>query len=356
VLDWQVRRAASHDAAMLAALASRLFEDAFARENTPEDMARYLATHFTPGAMGALLSEGTGTVLLLEQAGTPAGWAHLLSREGATEIRRFYVDGRWQGTGAAVTLMSAALAEARAAASERIWLAVWEHNRRAGAFYAKHGFLKVGTQPFQLGADVQTDEVLSRPLSFALTLAIVAGGRSRRLGGMAKPLIRVGGRSILERTLELRTLADEVLLVSADDRLEVAGATRVGDVLADRGAPGGVHAALLRATQPWVLAVAGDMPFLDGRAVAPLLAARAEGLEAVAYEVEGRLEPLAAVYRTALGLRWGEQLAGGGLSFRALWERLSGRRLDTVDPRSLRSLNTEADLATWADPPPRPSR
>ena len=360
-LDWTVRRAGPGDAALLAALGARLFQEAFGRENTPQDMARYLAAHFTPEVMGALLARGE-TVLVLERAGTAAGWAHLLAEEGALEIRRFYVDARWQGSGAAVSLMSAVLDEAPAAGAGRLWLAVWEHNRRAHAFYAKHGFLRVGTQPFQLGSDIQTDEVLSRPVSFGLTLAIVAGGSARRLGGVAKPLIRVGGRSILERLLELRTLADEVLLVSSDPRLEAPGTERVEDVLSDRGAPGGVHAALLRAAQPWVLAVAGDMPFLDGRAVAPLLGARAEGLDAVGYELEGGLEPLAALYRTALGPSWGERLAKEGLSFRALWERCSVRRLDAatlgeagLQPRVLRSLNTEEDVATWADPPPRPS-
>ena len=349
---------------MLAALGARLFVEAFGKDNTPEDIARYLATHFTPEVMAGHLARPGCTLLVLEREGTPEGWAQLLDAPGgALEIRRFYLDGRRHRSGAAVVLMSAALAKARAHGAGRIWLAVWEHNRQARAFYAKHGFVRVGTQPFQLGADVQTDEVLSRPTSFGLTLAIVAGGRARRLGGVAKPLIQVGGRPILERVAELRTLADEVLLVSADPRLAVPDAARVVDVLPDRGAPGGVHAALLAATQPWVLAVAGDMPFLDGRAVAPLLAARADGVDAVAYEVEGRLEPLAAVYRTTLGPRWGALLAGGGRSFRALWEELQGRRLDPgalaaagLEPRALRSLNTEADVATWADPPPRPSR
>jgi len=357
-----IRRAGLAEATSLAALGARLFEEAFAAENTPGDMARYLAEHFTPEAMRAVLADRASTVLVLEEGGTPAGWAHLVDDGSTLEIRRFYVDGRRQGGGAAAALLSAALAEARSAGKERLWLAVWEHNRRARAFYAKHGFRKVGSKPFRLGSDVQTDEVLSRPLSFGLTLAIVAGGQARRLGGVAKPLLRVGGKPILDRLLELRTLCDQVLLVSADPRLVAPDAQRIPDVLEDRGAPGGVHAALLAAAQPWVLAVAGDMPFVDGRAVAPLLEARAEGVEAVAYEVDGRLEPLAAVYRASLGPRWGELLAGEGRSFRALWERCAGRRLDArlladagLPARTLRSLNTGEDVATWVDAPPRPS-
>jgi molybdopterin-guanine dinucleotide biosynthesis protein A len=194
-----------------------------------------------------------------------------------------------------------------------------------------------------------------------VTLAIVAGGSATRLGGACKPLLRVRGRTVLERVLALRTLADDVLLVSSDPRLPDGGLRRVQDVLPGRGAPGGVHAALVHARTPWVLAVGGDMPFLDGRAVLPLLEARADGVDAVAYRVADRLEPLAALYRSALAPRWVETLAAGGASFRALWDGLHGVVLPesvlveaTGDTRAVVSLNLPADVATWVDAPPDP--
>jgi molybdopterin-guanine dinucleotide biosynthesis protein A len=219
----------------------------------------------------------------------------------------------------------------------------------------------VGTQPFQFGSDTQTDDVLARPRSFGLTLAIVAGGDATRLGGLCKPLLRVRGRTVLDRLLSLRTLADEVLLASGDPRLPDAGMRRIPDLVPGRGAPGGVQAALAEATTPWVLAVGGDMPFLDGRAVLPLLGARGDDVDAVAYTVGGRLEPLAALYRSALGPRWARTLAASGASFRSLWEGLRGVTLPesslreaTGDARAVLSLNAPADLATWVDAPPAP--
>jgi molybdopterin-guanine dinucleotide biosynthesis protein A len=126
----------------------------------------------------------------------------------------------------------------------------------------------------------------------------------------------------------------------------------VADVLPDRGAPGGVHAALVHARTPWVLAVGCDMPFVRPPALAPLLAARAPGVQAVAYRVDGRLEPLLALYRTELAVPWAAALGGArGPSFAQL---LSGARcvelpeeaLRAVDPElaSVRSVNTPADL------------
>ena len=362
---------------MLAALAGRLFREAFAAENTPEDMRAYLAEHFTEAALRRALVDPACLVLVLEDGAMPVGWALLVAGRSAPrepsrtgpdaspgtelEIRRFYVDGRLHGGDAAPALLSSTLALARELGAGAVWLAVWQHNRRAQAFYRKHGFRRVGAQAFQLGADTQTDDVLLRPLSFGVSLAIVAGGGATRLGGLCKPLLRVRGRTVLERLLALRTLADEVLLVSADPRVPDSGMRRVADVVPGRGAPGGVQSALAHARTPWVLAVGGDMPFLDGRAVLPLLEARGEDVDAVAYTVGGRLEPLAALYRSALAPRWAEALAGGGESFRALWTQLRGRMLDesvlgeaTGDSRAVLSLNLPSDVSTWVDAPPDP--
>jgi len=348
---------------MLAELGGRLFHEAFAHENTPEDMQAYLERHFTPAALSGLLSDPSSQVLILEEAQVPIGWALLVAGEDAgapaVEIRRFYVDRRFQGGDAAPMLMQASLDRTRALGARRIWLAVWEHNGRARTFYARHGFRKVGTKPFQLGSDIQSDEVLARPVSFGLTLAIVAGGGAIRLGGVCKPLFRVGGRTVLRRLLGLRTLADEVLLASSDPRIPDAGLRRVPDLIPGRGAPGGVHSALAHARSPWVLAVAGDMPFLDGRAVLPLLEARQDDVDAVAYTVGGRLEPLAAVYRSALAPQWAAALGSAEPSFRTLWDGLRGLTLSeavlreaTGDTRAVLSLNAPADVATWVDAPP----
>ena len=357
---------------MLAELGGRLFRDAFAADNTPEDMRAYLAEHFSEAALRRLLDDPAVYLLLLEDGGTPVGWAHLVAGPqaprapvpapaGEVEIRRFYVDPRLHGSDAGPMLLASALDTARKLGAGAVWLAVWERNGRALGFYRKHGFRRVGTQSFRLGADTQTDDVLIRPLSFGVSLAIVAGGGATRLGGVCKPLLPVRGRTVLERLLALRTLADEVLLVSADSRLPDAGVRRVTDLLPGRGAPGGVHAALAQARSPWVLAVGGDMPFLDGRAVLPLLEARGDDVDAVAYTVSGRLEPLAALYRTTLAPRFAEALAGGGESFRALWGRLRGRTLPesvlreaSGDVRAVLSLNLPSDVTTWVDTPPDP--
>jgi len=80
----------------------------------------------------------------------------------SVEIVRFYARTRWIGRGVGLALMEATLREARALGHVRVWLGVWERNERAIAFYRKWGFVEVGSQPFQLGNDIQTDLVMAR--------------------------------------------------------------------------------------------------------------------------------------------------------------------------------------------------
>ena len=56
------------------------------------------------------------------------------------------------------------LAAARARGAGTLWLGVWERNPRGIAFYVKCGFRDVGSKPFLLGSDWQTDRVMVRPL------------------------------------------------------------------------------------------------------------------------------------------------------------------------------------------------
>ena len=108
---------------MLASLGGRLFRQAFAAENTPEDMRAYLAEHFTEAALQSVLRDPELHTLVLEDGGTPVGWALLASGRSATraaaggastttggemEIRRFYVDGRLYGSAAAPALLASA--------------------------------------------------------------------------------------------------------------------------------------------------------------------------------------------------------------------------------------------------------
>ncbi|RYZ41421.1 MAG: molybdenum cofactor guanylyltransferase [Myxococcaceae bacterium] len=187
-----------------------------------------------------------------------------------------------------------------------------------------------------------------------VTLAILAGGQGTRLGGMAKGLLTVEGRTVLERLMALgASFGDVMLVANAPAPYARFGLRTVPDAVVGKGAPGGVHAALGAARTPWVFAVACDMPFVTRSVARVVLEARADDVDAVCFEREGRWEPLLAVYRAELAARWGEALTEDP-SLRRLLSRWRTRvlpeaALRAVDPRALAlaNVNTPEDLERY---------
>ena len=168
----KIRRAKPADSAALAALAERTFRDAFAAQNTAEDMTRHCAASFSAEIQAREIRDPSLATLLSDEEGQLVGYAQLswgvappqVAGARPAEIRRLYVDRRWHGRGVAQALMTEVFSLARRAASDRVWLGVWEHNPRAIAFYRKCGFEQVGEHRFRLGTDLQRDVVMVAPL------------------------------------------------------------------------------------------------------------------------------------------------------------------------------------------------
>jgi len=188
-------------------------------------------------------------------------------------------------------------------------------------------------------------------------LAILGGGKGKRLGGAPKGLITLQGRTILELQLVLLPSFTEALFVATDPSpyatlLAAHPEVRVvPDLIPDKGAPGGVHAALAAARSEWVVTLACDMPFVTPKVIQLLLSERAPDVDVVAFQAGGRLHPLLAAYRASLHAAWGRALATDP-PLRLLIGKFRARllpedRLQRVDPklRSLEGINQPADLA-----------
>ncbi|MCX6068293.1 MAG: molybdenum cofactor guanylyltransferase [Chloroflexi bacterium] len=138
-----------------------------------------------------------------------------------------------------------------------------------------------------------------------LTVAIQAGGESRRMG-QDKALLPFLGQPLIARVAaRMASIADEVIVTTnRPDAYAFLGLPLFADQRAGRGALGGLYTALQAARQPLVAVVACDMPFASPE----LLAFQARVLEAEAVDVvipfvqgvdggSGGYEPLHAVYR-----------------------------------------------------------
>lgn len=168
-----IRRADARDAGLLAELGARTFSETFAADNTPVDLATYLAASFSPEKQAAELADPHTTFLVAEIDEAVTGYAQIhagdvpacVTGPKPVELVRLYASRESLGRGVGHELMRACVNEARRARHQTIWLGVWERNERAQTFYRKWGFRVVGEHTFRLGSDPQNDLIMERQIS-----------------------------------------------------------------------------------------------------------------------------------------------------------------------------------------------
>lgn len=158
----------------MSVVAERIFRDTFAAGNDADEIDRYCADAFSADIQAREIADPNALTLLVEAGGELVAFAQLDfdspnhagdAQRPAMHLRRLYVDRAWHGTGLAGSLMDSVVRRAVESAAAELWLAVWERNDRAIAFYGKVGFTVAGEQSFQLGNEVQRDLVMVRALA-----------------------------------------------------------------------------------------------------------------------------------------------------------------------------------------------
>ena len=132
-----------------------------------------------------------------------------------------------------------------------------------------------------------------------LTVAIQAGGASKRMG-QDKGLVSFQGQPLIMRVLNrVAGIADELVITSNQpEQYRFLGLTPISDRLPGNGALGGLYTALDAAHQPAVAVVACDMPFANPLLlVIELQLLNDTGADLVIPRTTDGLEPFHAVYR-----------------------------------------------------------
>jgi molybdopterin-guanine dinucleotide biosynthesis protein A len=191
-----------------------------------------------------------------------------------------------------------------------------------------------------------------------VTGIILAGGRSRRMGG-DKCWLPLGGMTLLERVIgRVALICRPVIVVArvASDYPD-CGVRVVGDQWPGAGPLGGLQTGLLAAETARAAVVACDLPFLEPALLEGLIGLGLEW-DMVVPVVSGRAEPLCAVYgrdvaQTAdLMLRRGERSVHRLLAQPALrTRRVDEEELRRWDPelRSFLNINTPDDYGRAKD-------
>lgn len=181
--------------------------------------------------------------------------------------------------------------------------------------------------------------------------AVLAGGRGRRLDGRTKPLVDLHGQTFLARQAAALALLGQVpRLIAADATPYAALPFEVVPDLVAAGALGALYTALASSPTPYVLVVAGDLPFLTADFLGALVARRTEA-EAIVPRPGGRWQPLCAVYHRDVAARLRARIDRGEWRVTDALEDLvvgavSDADLAPFDPdgRLLLNVNTPDDL------------
>lgn len=177
---------------------------------------------------------------------------------------------------------------------------------------------------------------------------VLAGGAARRLGGAAKPQLKVDGRSLLDRAVDAVAAASRVVVVGPEQPVSRDVTWRCEDP--PGSGPVAALAAGLPATDADALVVLGaDLPWIAPAVPALLRALPSDGV-ALLVDQSGHANYLAAAWRRETLLRALAQVGGSnGVPMRAL---LTGvEQVHVPDPEGWgRDCDTWADLAQARTP------
>ncbi|MBU8810153.1 GNAT family N-acetyltransferase [Mycolicibacterium goodii] len=170
----------------LAAVAAATFPLACPPSATPQNIAAFIDETLSEKRFGDYLDDPGRTVLVARDTAHARSTSDPVSISGyallirgvpddadvqravptrpALELSKIYVLPERHGTGTATALMTTTLSKAVELDVRCVWLGVNQQNVRAQRFYAKHGFTVNGTKTFRLGAGIENDYVMVRPV------------------------------------------------------------------------------------------------------------------------------------------------------------------------------------------------
>ncbi len=168
----EIRLAVLADAELIAVISRQTFYEAFAGQNTKENMDKFMNETFTKEALMKEVGESGNIFLLAYDGEEPVGYARMrehnnppgLATVKTVEIARIYATTNSIGKGVGKALMQKCIDIAEEKKIDTIWLGVWQHNKRAIDFYTRWGFEKFSTHVFMLGDDPQKDWLMKKTL------------------------------------------------------------------------------------------------------------------------------------------------------------------------------------------------
>ena len=186
-----------------------------------------------------------------------------------------------------------------------------------------------------------------------LTLAIIAGGQSSRMG-RDKAFLELGGQTLIERVIAASAdlgQSETILIANKPDEYRHLGLPIHTDIVPDKGSLGGIYSALARAANPAALVLACDMPFIRTELLRFMIAQLDQEADIVVPRVDGYPQAMHAIYRKTCLAPIRAQLDENRLKIIRFYDKMRVTYLDEADyapydPEGLSftNLNTPAEF------------
>ncbi len=134
---------------------------------------------------------------------------------------------------------------------------------------------------------------------------VLAGGKSSRMQ-TDKAFLEIGGETFLNRAVKtLQTVCENRVIIVLNQTQKKCveqfpeGVSHVFDIRQQRGALGGIHAALTNCTTKYAVILAVDLPFVTNEAIEKLANIALSSNKYIAFvprQTDDRRQPLCAVY------------------------------------------------------------
>ena len=176
--------------------------------------------------------------------------------------------------------------------------------------------------------------------------ALLAGGKSSRMGRHKAGAPWVGGLRLADAALEaLEIVCDAVVVLGHGDGLEHRPELlRIADMRMDSGPLAGLEALLASGLADRYLVCPCDMPFVSESLLQALL--REEGAATIVRRADDRTAPFPLAVRSSLAPALGSYLAQGGRSVHGFLDTVAKTTVSAIsDPeRALLNVNSPTDL------------
>jgi hypothetical protein len=162
----------SGDVKELQQISKQTYFNAFSWGNSPENMRAYLESSLSEEKLLKELKKANSEFYFAEINHKTIGYLKInfgdaqteFHDHNALELERIYVIKEFQGKKNGQKLLDKVLGIAKKNQLDYLWLGVWEKNERAIKFYERNGFSVIGSHPFRMGDEIQTDLIMKLPL------------------------------------------------------------------------------------------------------------------------------------------------------------------------------------------------